>query len=221
MLGLIFFVLIVLAFVSFPFFVKVGKVECSTQYGPCSENLVQTADGALGKSLFSAKSKLKKDLKGNFEVERFSTQYRIPSTLKVAIVIKKPVFALKSELSDEFDLVDLEGNVVGVSTSSSLPGVSTSEQLPKAGEKISGSQLSALKLIIGVYEMYQATFGKIENESLIVDLPSGLRVIFPLESSVDTDLLLGSLRLIESKIESDSPGKFREVDMRYKNPVLR
>jgi hypothetical protein len=221
LIGIIAVFLPVLALVLSPFFVKVTKVECSSQYGPCSENIETNAGKIVGKSLFSAKANVKKELKDNFEVERFTTQFNIPSTLKVFVVIKKPSFALKNEAVSEIDLVDSEGNVVATTSESSLPSVVTTNVLAKPGEKVGENELTALKLIAGVYQMYQVSSGKIEGDSLRIVLPSGLRVIFPIQAGADTDLLLGSLRLIESKIESDSPGFYGEVDMRYKNPVLR
>jgi hypothetical protein len=221
LIGLIAVFLPVLALIVSPFFVKVTKVECSSQYGPCSQDIAANADKIVGKSLFSAKANIKKELANNFEVERFTTQYNIPSILKVFVVIKKPSFALKNETMGVVDLVDWEGNVVAQSSGSSLPTVKTDNDIAKPGEKVSESELIALKLIAGVYQMYQVSEGRIEGESLRIVLPSGLRVIFPIQSGTDADLLLGSLRLVESKIESDSPGKYGEVDMRYKNPVLR
>jgi len=50
-------------------------------------------------------------------------------------------------------------------------------------------------------------------------MKDGFRVIFPLEG--DTQVLLGSLRLIYSKIQtSGNPEGFRQVDLRFVSPVL-
>jgi hypothetical protein len=55
---------------------------------------------------------------------------------------------------------------------------------------------------------------------LLVELPGQIRVIFPLEG--DSDILLGGLRLIYSKIKEDGNlAGYSQIDMRYKNPVLR
>lgn len=221
LIGLIAVILPILALIPSPFVIKIAKIECSSQYGPCSDDIEVNTQKVIGKSLFSAKSNIKKELKNNFEIERLGTQFNIPSTLKVFVVIKKPSFALKNEAVEKVILVDWEGNAVATASDSSLPTVITTDDLVKPGEKVDENKLTALKLIAGIYQMYQVTSGITEGESLKVELPSGLGVIFPLQTETDVDLLLGSLRLIESKIESDSPGKFREVDMRYKNPVLR
>jgi hypothetical protein len=66
----------------------------------------------------------------------------------------------------------------------------------------------------------------IVNESLQTFLPDGKKVIFPLNR--DASVLFGSLKLVidvlnsdtkEPKIENDLLVK--EIDLRFKNPVLR
>ena len=101
-----------------------------------------------------------------------------------------------------------------------MPTLVTGENYNKAGQKVSDNDLFALKIIQGMDEMYQVTTGTIQNDTLTVDLTSGIRVLFPLEGS-DPDILLGGVRLIYTKITTNYPGMYKEIDMRYKNPVLR
>jgi hypothetical protein len=69
--------------------------------------------------------------------------------------------------------------------------------------------------------MYQIDTGEVQNDTLLVELPGQIRVILPLEDA-DSQLLLGSLRLIYSTIEGGTnKNLYKEIDMRYKNPVLR
>ena len=51
--------------------------------------------------------------------------------------------------------------------------------------------------------------------TLTVELPTAVRVIFPLEESRDKDVLLGTLRLIYSQVTD------RQIDLRFKNALLR
>jgi hypothetical protein len=53
---------------------------------------------------------------------------------------------------------------------------------------------------------------------LVVDMGTGFRVIFPLEG--DEQVLLGSLRLIYSKIQTSNLNNYKQVDLRFANPVL-
>ena len=61
--------------------------------------------------------------------------------------------------------------------------------------------------------MYQVNKGEMINSGLVVELPTRVRVILPLEGSVE--ILLGSLRLIYSQVTD------KEIDLRFKNPILR
>ena len=94
-----------------------------------------------------------------------------------------------------------------------------SQPLQKVGETVSTHDLFALNLILGVNEMYQVLYGTITNDALVVDIPPSVRVIFPLEG--DSEVLLGGLRLIYAKVTADYLGTYSQIDMRYKNPVLK
>ena len=98
-------------------------------------------------------------------------------------------------------LVDRNGKALSVASGSALPVVAIAENLPKAGQNIGDSDLFALNLALGVSQMYQINESVVQDGSLLVELPGQFRVLFPLEG--DTQVLLGSLRLIYSKIQSD------------------
>ncbi len=205
-------------FLFLPFIIKV-KAECLTQYGACPEEIVKLVAQNNGKSLVAAKNGVKKNLKNNLLVSDFSTQFKLPNVLLVNILLKKPAFVLKNDTNQSIS-VDEDGRVLGSVTNTSLPTVLFSGNLKKIGEKIDADQLFALKLMRGVNDMYQINSGVITDNSLVVELPSSIKVIFPLDG--DTQVLLGSLRLVYGKIEAgDQKGKFKEIDLRFKNPVLR
>lgn len=176
---------------------------------------------ALDKSnLYSAKSRAAKILKNDFLVSEFSTQYKLPDILSINLLVKKPVYAILSQPSNTFFLIDKSGLILYSASQSSLPFLVTGGSAYRIGDKVSESQLYELKLVQGIYLMYQVKSGVEEGQELLVDLPAGIRVIFSVEPG-DTQVLLGGLRLVYTKITSDYPGVYKEIDMRYKNPVLR
>ncbi|MFI5241204.1 MAG: hypothetical protein ACHQUA_02090, partial [Microgenomates group bacterium] len=117
-------------------------------------------------------------------------------------------------------LVDKEGNILMEAATSSLPILVVNHDLEKTGYKISSEDLFSLNLIGGVFEMYQKNSGEIREGSLVVELPGPINVIFPIGEG-DKDLLLGSLRLIYSKIQEEGLTNYHEIDLRFRNPVLR
>ena len=171
------------------------------------------------KSLFKARSELSKFLKSQPLVSDFSVQFKLPDFLQVNLIIREPLFALKDSGSGNIDLVGKNGEVFSSTQNSNLPTVVVVGGIPAVGANVGGQNLFALELEAGVYEMYQIQSSDIQNKTLLVDMPGGIRVIFPLEG--DYQVLLGALRLIYSKIQSEPVNSYSQIDLRYKNPVLR
>lgn len=205
-------------FLIFPALIKVS-IECKSQYGDCPPEILSEVSAFELKSLGTARKGIKESLKRNFLVLDYSTHFKLPNILEVNILVKKPAFVLKNSINGEMVTVDSHGSVISKVSSSSLPTVLISGELNQIGEDVSEEDLSALKLMSGVFQMYQVSQGRIENESLVVELPTSVKVIFPLGE--DAEIALGSLRLIYTKIQNEYPGRFREIDLRFKNPVLR
>jgi hypothetical protein len=216
----VFLSLLFLAILFPRFFIKV-RVECKSQSGGCPSSVTDQLSRQNGKSIFLAEREIKKNLKSNFLVSAFTLQFKLPNILRVDLIIKKPVFALKSVSSEAFDLVDADGYVLETSGETSLPKVIKNENIPGVGEKVSDKDFLALQLTDGAYKMYQISSSTIEGDTLLVDLVGPIRVLFPLVGA-DRELLLGSLRLIYSNIQNREGGVlYSQIDLRYKNPVLR
>jgi hypothetical protein len=172
-----------------------------------------------GKFLFQAKIGATKVLKKDFLVSNFSIQLKLPNILLINTIIKTPTFSIYDKSQNKYLLIDENGSVLDLVGNSTLPNISKDNTSEKPGRVVSASDLFALKLVQGINEMYQVNRGAIQNDTLVVDIPNGIRVILPLEG--DTQVLLGSLRLIYTKITSKYPGIYSQIDMRFKNPVIR
>lgn len=202
-----------------PFLVKV-KVDCKSQYGDCPQQISDQINLFNGKSLFAARKGISKILKFEFLVSDFSLQYKIPNILHAELLVKKPIAAFGDSTTGSVILVDKDGIALSIASDSALPVVTVTGNLPKIGQYIGDSNFFALNLATGIYQMYQIGDSQVQDNSLLVELPGQIRVIFPLEG--DTQILLGSLRLIYSKIQSDgNMSKYSQIDLRFKNPVLR
>lgn len=206
---LIIVLLLVLIFA--PQFIIRVKTECKSQYGDCPKELESGIRNLESKNLYQTRKNIQKFAKNNNSISNYSTQFRLPNTLVVNLLIKKPIFAIKDNLTERLFLLDKDGNTLSEEKTTLLPTVIQDGQKPN---------LNALKLMLGVYLMYQITTGDLQNNSLTVELTPQLKVIFPVEG--ETEVLLGSLRLIYEKIQSDPKSTiYKEIDLRFKNPVLR
>ncbi len=216
-------VVLLLAFTLPARVIRISNIECSSQYGDCPDDINSRLQGLRHKSLIEVKKGATKVLRDNFLISDFSTQFKLPSSLKMNLVIKKAMFALKQKDTNNYALVDKSGYVVAIADNSNLPTVIIDEKLKNVGEVVNDNNLLALKFMSGVFNMYQINVGEVKNNNLVVELPSALTVIFPLAGDElrDSDFYLGVLRLITTKIETENTGIYREIDLRFKNPVLR
>lgn len=210
--------IILLVLILSPLFIKV-EVTCKSQYGECPSDITSRLTPLNSKSLFQVRRESSAILKKEFTVYAFSSQFKLPNRLEIDLLIKKPSFAIKDLTSGKYGMIDDRGVVLSVGDSTLLPTIFANQEI-KVGEKVPDNILFALQLIQGINEMYQIKTGQIEDASLHVELPGQITVLFPLEG--DVKLLLGEIRIVYAKVLSpEIAGKYKEIDLRFKNPVLR
>lgn len=205
-----------------PKFIRINELVCVSQFGPCG--LGDKLSGLTGRSLDEVKREVSNVLLQEDSIADFSIQFKIPGTLEVAVIEKTPKFALKDLKSGFFALVDKEGKVLKIVEESSLPAVGVAGELPDVGETVEEEYFFALNILYNVFVSYAAVAGRIEDSSLVVNLPDGYKVVFPLAG--DKDVLLGALRLLIERLNDRSKdsrinGGISEIDLRFKNPVLK
>ncbi len=189
-----------------------ARVECVGQFGDCPEEIESGIRNLESGSLYKTKKSISKILKNNPRVSDFSFQFKLPNILSVNLLVLKPEFAIFDKNSGKTYLIDGSGKNIGESDSSPLPTII------QTGDSIN---LFSLNLIKGVYDMYGLSRGEILDSSLVIELPGPVRVIFPVRGE-NPQVLLGSLRLIYAKITAgDALERYSEIDLRFKNPVLR
>ena len=211
-LALLILILILFPFLVLPRLIKINKVICASQYGPCPEEIKTEAEGLTGKTLFEIKKELENKYGTDKKIQEFSFYYQIPQTVKINLVLKKAAFAIKNEGSEVFRLLTKDGEAIAEVNETNLPVLIGTD-----------ANLFALKLLNGLNYAYQIKTGEIKENSFFISLPEGITVIFPLEG--DSDLLLGSLKLILSRLNDASVKskivKVLTIDLRYKNPIIR
>ena len=202
--------------------IKIDKIECHTQFGSCSKNY------QLGDYNF-VKNQIENDLNQSVEVSSYLIQYKIPSTVKIDLSLKKAKYAILNSTNIYFDrnklvyyLVDNEGVVLEVSGSSDLP-ILMSDANYVSGQSISNSEKFAIHLLEKVRLINAVRSAELKNSVLQVSMENGINIKLPIEG--DIDVLAGSLRLIFSRLNEETEGikmsDIREIDLRFKNPVIR
>lgn len=217
-IGAIFFIAI--AIIAAPGIIRVKKITCESQFGPCRPDLQGSLNRYSGKSFRTATKAVVATLSQEPLVESFDVRFKLPAGIEVVVVEKKISFGLKDLKKNAIALVDKEGYIVAISDTTNLPTVSGVDLAGGVGEKVSARQLFALELISDMFTFYQVKDGTLQDDGLVVEIPKGPRVIFPLEG--EKSVLFSSLRLIISKIEEEQGEKadLATIDLRYKNPVI-
>jgi len=207
-----------LSIIFVPKVLKVGDIVCVSQFGPCSQILAGRLSLLEGKPIGDAKREISEILTSEVLVKDYSIQILLPNRLRVNLLERKPKFALKVQSSDSLTLVDEEGYIVGIESQSNLPQLVVDSAPGNVGEKVSDENLFGLQIVGDLFSFYQVREGKVSEGNLQVELKGKIRVIFPLEG--DRSVLISSLELVLKKYD-DAGDNPREIDLRYKNPVIR
>lgn len=228
-----FFGFILIAFFISLFFVipkklKIKRIVCQSQFGPCNVNVLGLINNVENgeKSLNDVKKELQEILANSALVSDYSLHFQFPNIVEVNLLERKPEYAIKAKGTDSYALIDKEGYVIYFQDLTGLPVLITIEPPPNVGKTVSDETFFALEILYGMFSSYQVREGKIEDESLVIELNQGPRVIFPLEG--EKEILLGSLRLVLSRLNNDGQDSKIEnvsgasiIDLRFKNPVIK
>lgn len=204
-------------------FVTINKIECKSQQNSCNSEVVNKLQSLQGENLYSVKRNLEVILDDEIIVKNYNLQFKFPGTLEVLLVEKKPEFALTTYEKKDFHVIDDSGNVLFKTTTTELPIVLVQEMNIEKGGKVKSEILFALELVKDLNLTLGIKEGKVEDRSLLIELPDNLTIIFPIEG--DREVLIGSLILLYNEFQSETgKEKFADIasiDLRFKNPVLR
>ncbi len=202
--------------------IKVKKITCKTQYGPCTASLEEQLSRLMGARLLTVSTHAIEDIALSLPSVREVHVYKyFYGKLEVVLNITKPYGAIQlrlpnGELSQQLFLVDQGGRRVGTTDVTSLPTL----VIPSSLMSISDYNPN-LSPYLGVADLMNRARGiktvELTADALIFRVENVV-VWFPQET-IDPRLLVGSLQFIlaRSTIEGKQPVK---IDMRFKNPVV-
>ncbi len=202
---------------------KISSVVCESQFGPCSSGVSTKTDRFRGTNVLEAFSGLKKELAKETRVSSFSIRFTLPASLKIYVIEKKGVVAIGKQGVDSYLIIDKDGIVLGNEKTTLLPVISLNngDDLSfRIGESLPKRLIFASSIARSMYKAYNVKLISIYEDRLETKVENGPKVIFPLDG--DVDILMGSLTFILSRLNNaDSELRIGEIDLRYKNPVIR
>ena len=203
--------------------IKINTISCTSQYDLCPTEINDKIKNLELKDYRLVKKEVKNILSSSNLVNDYSIQYQIPSKLIIELQLNKPKYAVCDNFKNNCYLISEEGVVLVTSDDTNLPNVTRDNINLKIGETILEKDKFALEIVEKVAWLYSVKTGVIDKEELKITLKEGVLVHFPLEGEVDS--LVGGLRLIFSRLNDESQGirmeDIKEIDLRFKNPVLR
>lgn len=195
--------------------VRVEKVSCFTQYGPCPDSYSERLTKFVNQPLHLVNNgEVKKSLSGVGVVGSIRVLKHLDGKIEVNVEVEKPRVAVSINSGQKLFLVNLNGEIVSQVPESSLPKL-----IVRAG-KISPEDsgfVSAVRLVELASRAMAVSGAEMSDEGLHFTT-DGTKVLMPL-SGRDAQVLAGSLQLIlgRSTIEGKRPVK---IDLRFKNAVV-
>lgn len=212
--------------------IKINKIECVSQYEKCPNDLENFLNSFVGFNYHVVKKNMTSYLSTNYLVNDYLIQYKIPNTLKVELNIKKYTNSFNFAGDTQYFLITSDGVVIDIKNETSVPNViihdfnifKTGEQsLYKPGDKVDEKIIFAGSIVNNLNYLFSINEINLYKEYLTAVSNEGINIIIP--TTGDKDLIVGSLRLIFSRLNQGTEGirmeEVREIDLRYKNPILR
>lgn len=212
---IIFLVFVFVILFLFLRFIKIQKIICTSQYGNCDTTLETSINNLQNKNenFIQTYFDLKNILKNSKSILNYRVDLVLPFDFKVNVISRTAIVAFSLK-DGNFGLIDGNGVLISEVRDTNLPKIisyynPTSDQLDFIAN-----------LVSRIYTLYTPTQTKVMSDGIYFENLKGKTVIFPMDG--DQDELIGSLNIIFSRLPSiKEASTISQIDLRYKNPVLR
>jgi len=198
--------------------------ECYTQLGVCEEEIDKKLSEKLPLRYSDALRHSEEVFRNNTQIFEYSSRLKLPSTLRLDIIVREPIFSLRSESVDSVSLIDQFGKVVKIEKSTNLPSMYIEGRLPNVGEEVDEDLLKQIMIARNLHNSLNIERISSEGSDMYVVAKDTPLLILP--TPLDSELMLGSVNLIlsrlkhvlqESKIDISEVSR---IDFRYKDPII-
>lgn len=206
--------------------IVIKEIRCTSQYGPCSEIVDNILSDLEGVGYIDFSKSLDQVLGASAYIEGYTANFKPPNRMEVDVIERKTSNALKIKGEDVYMLVDPGGKITEFVEETNLPYVVVVDREGSVGDTVTIEKQNALSIVSSMYYVYGVRSGELVDGSLTVSLDSGIKVIFPLDGEVDVlmsslGLIISNLQVEDKEFRIDEVGVVKEIDLRYKNPVVR
>lgn len=200
-------------------FLKVGKVECYTQFGTCRQEIASTLAWLKNYPILRPlPGKLIKIKLAVFsEIKNISIYRRLPGTVVITISLRTPIGVVGSAVLGAWTVADDTGFLYQSSVTDAYP-VLIMEQPPALRSYLKKDALTALEYLSRISGFTgQKISGTISNGSLVATVSNQTQAIIGLD--IPSEKWYPSLQLIlnRSKMKGKMP---RTIDLRFDSSVI-
>lgn len=221
-----FFTFLWFIFIKSPLFVIKDIVVGSTGISSVLEQDIKTIldNKFLGKSIFIRKKEMADMIYANFPmVKEALLEIKSPSEIVVKIKQREPFSYIKTDLQEEYYILDFEGVVLGVSDSfkGDMPLIKYTEGMVFSGKKLSEGKISsALTFLKELKELGIVVSSCVIDDKIVITSKSPvIEVVIPviLEGMEREKAILLQKIIQKYSIEGR---EIKRIDMRFSNPII-
>jgi cell division septal protein FtsQ len=197
----------------------IRHIDCFSQFGPCPDDISKQLSPFLGTLLLKTLpvNQVKKSLTSFPQIRSVSLYRRLPSTLVIALSLRKPIGAVGPTVLGAQSIADEDGFVFQKISQSALPTLIT-PNLPPISSRLSAGQLQSLVSLNLVSDLFDTQVsGVLDNNTLTISAPNDLKVIVNIAQPTSNWYTPLQLIMHRSKINAKMPHK---IDLRFDNSVI-
>lgn len=200
-------------------FMKIRHIDCYSQFGPCPDEMITQLNHLIGTPLLKPlpTNEVKTDLTPFSQIKSISLYRRLPSSLIVALSLRRPIGALGPNVLGAQAVADEEGFIFQKISQSSLPTLIT-EDLPPISSRLTQDQLNSLNSLSLISELFDTQVsGILSDQTLTITAPNDLKIILNVAQPTSNWYTPLQLIIHRSKINAKMPHK---IDLRFTNSVI-
>jgi len=196
----------------------IQHVDCTTQFGPCPDDLRSRAQFLLGSAMYLPlpSREIAQAYSGLPQVAQVTASRHFPNRIEVKLILRRPI-ALVEGPDNQWLVVDDQGWVFESRSQSALPVISITAPV-EVGTKLATDQLAAAKMVATVAEIVgQSVRGRVDGNTLTVTTFSGVEIV--LDANKAQNDWGASLQSIWARSKID--GKLmHKIDLRFNGATV-
>lgn len=195
---------------------KVAEIKCSSQYGPCDQEVATKLKSFEGEKIISTYQNINDLLGSDHKVANYKLNFAGPLHIEAEINQRKPSVAVQASGDSKYYLYSEDGYLLSIAKETQLPTINL---LDKSVATINQTKF-VIEMAYALNQTYNVNMLVVRDGGMEFEVLGAPKIVYPIQG--DIDVLLGSLTFVLSQLNTQlGDFKMESVDFRFKNPVIR